>query len=968
MKNIHFTFVIIALLLFFSLFSSVSENKEKDSESYDLGVLPLVIRYVKKYYVNKPAINPKTMLINGMGRLEKSIDEVLVDFPDGENSTSFRVQVLNESETFDMNGIYDLKSMKEKIEEVFRFIRPRLTSEEPEIRDVEYAVIDEMLKTLDPHSGIITPQVYQEFMIETEGSFGGLGIVIGIRDGRLTVISPIEGTPAYRAGIKSNDRIVQIENESTINMSLIEAVGKLRGRKGSAVNIFVDREGYNEPKKFNIVRDTIKIESVETFDIDDGILYVRIRDFQKNTLNSIKEGLEKRKDSIRGLILDLRGNPGGLLDQAEKISDVFLKRGVIVSTKIGESKKLYSARQRDSDFTGKVVVLIDSGSASASEIVAGALKNNDRAVIVGKRTFGKGSVQQIFDLNDGSALKLTIANYLTPGDISIQDVGITPDILLQPAVILKDAVIFNSSEESRQKDSNEKQERKVLEDPIYSIRFLDTSTTINNEEEEITPEEALTREEKRQKINNDFYIDVAKEIINSTNSLSRELMLHQSESSIKNLSKNEEVKMGEKWQEMGIDWSSLETASRGAGIKVNVSPANLNFKAGEKLPVTVEVENNGSTPLYRLSAVTKSDNPIFDGKEYIFGKLNPGEKRKWDHTFDIPKWALTREDKITLQFMESNNTEVPEHTFKARIEELPRPRFTFNYEIVDDGRYDSIGNGNGIPELGETIGLLLRVKNNGKGKAQKSIVTLNNLSGDKIFLEKGRFEFENLSPGQIKESAFNFVVKQPDSQIEMELQIVEDVFRDGIISKINILEEEKEDNFLNSSQSIVVLNDKALIKGGSFRDAPVLAVSEKGTGFNTVGENDEWVKIKLNENLIGWIKKDDIIFVDFVSSPTDTSSLIEVFEGPPVIDVKHPPLSTNSSEVVLNGLVKDIDGVDLVYVFLDDNKVMLIPAKDNEVPISINLKLNDGTNVITIFAKDSNGLISKESIVIRKEV
>jgi len=212
------------------------------------------------------------------------------------------------------------------------------------------------------------------------------------------------------------------------------------------------------------------------------------------------------------------------------------------------------------------------------------------------------------------------------------------------------------------------------------------------------------------------------------------------------------------------------------------------------------------------------------------------------------------------------------------------------------------------------------------------------------------------------------VVKQPDSQIEMELQIVEDVFRDGIISKINILEKEKKDSFLNNSQNIVVLNDKALIKGGSFRDAPVLAVSGKGTGFKSVGENDEWVKIKLNENLIGWIKKDDIIFVDFVSPPTESSTLTEVFEGPPAIDIKHPPLSTNSSDFVLNGLIKDIDGVDLVYVYLDDDKVMLVPAKAHEVPISVNLKLNDGANVITIYAKDSKGLISKESFVIRKEV
>ncbi len=963
-RKTHLHLIIIALVFYIGFFSSVSQNVESDNQLNSLAFLPVVTKYVNKYYVDKSAIHPKAMLVKGMERLETMLDEVLVEFPNGENSKTFKVQVLNDSKTFNIGDVNNLDDVGDRLKEVFQFIQPRLTSDEPSIQNVGYVVTDEMLKTLDPHSGIITPQIYQEFMIETEGSFGGLGIVIGIRDGQLTVISPIEGTPAYNAGIKPNDRIVQIEDESTINMSLIEAVGKLRGRKGTEVTIYVNREGFPEPKKFKMIRDTINIQSVETFDLDKGILYVRIRDFQKNTFDSIKEALQDKNGRVKGLILDLRGNPGGLLDQAEKVSDAFLKNGVIVITKIGDSDKEYSASDDISDYTGEIVVLIDSGSASASEIVAGALKNNERAVLVGQRSFGKGSVQQIFDLNDGSALKLTIADYLTPGNISIQDVGITPDIMLNPVLISKENVIFNPPSDKPQTNSDEK--TKPLEDPIYSIKYLDTSTIVN-EEEEIKPEEAMSREEKIQKLNGDFYIDVAKEIINSTSSTYRKEILSQSKGDIDKISKEQEAKMGETWKGLGVDWSPSESESGSPDISVKVSPALPIAKAGEKLEITAEVTNRGKSPIYRLEAITKSDNPSLDGKEFTFGKLNPGEEKSWTDTFDIPEWALRSEDEITLHFGDAENKKLKDYTFKARVEELPRPSFSFNYSIVDDGRYNSHGNGNGIPEFGETIALLVRIKNSGQGVAKKGIVTLKNNSGEKLFLTKGRFEFENLQPGEMRETPLNFEVKKPDSKIDLELQILDEVLREGFISKINILESEKEANFLNNSQNIVVLNDKTLIKGGSFTDAPVLAISDKGAGFETIGENDEWVKIRLNENTVGWVRKDDIIFVDFVSSSPDTQNLKEYFEGPPVLSIVDPPLATESDTITIKGSAEDADGVALVYVFLDEDKVMLLPSRENKVPISVNLKLHEGTNMITFLAKDSKGLISKKSFAIRKD-
>jgi carboxyl-terminal processing protease len=876
-------------LVYISFLSPKPQESGQDQNVDSLRVLPLVMQYVKRYYSPKTAINPKAMLVAGLGRLEKTLDEVLVDFPDGENSSSFRIQVMKDEKNFDMSRIHDIDAATETMKEVFQFIQPRLVSKEPDIKDVEYAVIDEMLETLDHHSGIITPQIYREFMVETEGTFGGLGIVIGIRNGQLTVIAPIEGTPAYNVGIKPNDKIVQIEDESTVNMSLTEAVNKLRGPKGTAVNIYVMRDEFSEPKKYSIVRDTITIESVEAYSLGDGIGYIRIRDFQRNTLESLRASIKtlKKSDNLKGIILDLRGNPGGLLDQAERISNLFLKSGVIVTTWAGDLKKPYRAIPEDYEFSGKIVILADFGSASASEIVAGALKNNERAVLLGERTFGKGSVQQIFDLNDGSALKLTIARYLTPGDISIQDIGITPDVELRP-VIVSENKPFDPPSEDRLREQLDGQKRvTTTEKPIYSLIYLISKDDKGDKKEntsEETPEEALSRDAKRKKIEGDFSVTVAKDIISGSNSPLRREILNQIQNEIKQISDSEEKKIEDKWQKSGVDWSIGDRASGTAGIKVRVAPSPFKVKSGDKLQVRAEVENAGAIPLYRLRAVTKSDNPVFDGKEFIFGKLAQGENRNWTVAFEIPKGTITREDEVTLSFQDKYKTPLPDFKFKVETDGLPTPEFALSYEFVDDGRFGSLGNGNGIPEAGETVGLLVKVKNVGNGASEKSILTLKNLSGDSVFLKTGRFEINKLNPGDVKEAAFMFTVKKPE--FEMELGVFDETFRELLIDKVRV-------------------PGKIATKG--------------------------------------------------------------VFEEPPFISISNPPLSTTLQELALKGFVKDESGMELVSVFVGDDKVLLLPSTLKEIPLSAKVKLNKGINLITILARDKSGLISRKSVVVRRD-
>jgi len=308
-------------------------------------------------------------------------------------------------------------------------------TEEVDPKDLVYDSIKGMVGGLDPHSGFMTPEEYKEMQIDTRGSFGGIGIEIGMRDGLLTIISPIEDTPAFRVGLKAKDRIVKIEDKTTKDMTLSEAVKLMRGPRGTDVTIHVMREGFSKPKPFTITRDIIKVKSVKFKKLEDGFGYVRIVQFQANTSRDLDKALKKLKPGdgeLRGLVLDLRNNPGGLLKEAVNVSNRFLSKGIIVSTRgrVKGQDMTFPADESRTQPDYPMIVLVNGGSASASEIVAGALQDQKRAVVLGTTTFGKGSVQTIIPLNDGSAVRITTSKYYTPSGRSIQAKGIEPDIVV----------------------------------------------------------------------------------------------------------------------------------------------------------------------------------------------------------------------------------------------------------------------------------------------------------------------------------------------------------------------------------------------------------------------------------------------------------------------------------------------------------------------------------------------------------
>ncbi|MBI4240818.1 MAG: S41 family peptidase, partial [Candidatus Rokubacteria bacterium] len=358
--------------------------------------------------------------------------------------------------------------------EVLSIVQNQYVDEVPP-KDLIYSAIKGTLRGLDPHSSFLDPDMYREMQVETTGIFGGLGIEITLRDDVLIVVAPIEGTPAQRAGIQAGDRIVKIEGISTKDMQLVEAVKRMRGKPGTTVTISILREGWVEPRDFTITREHIRVQSVRTQELEPGIGYIRLRQFQEQTASDLEGSLEKvmRNGTLHGLVLDLRNNPGGLLTAAVEVAEKFLEDGKLVvytEGRVRNQNMRFTAHSKKTYAGFPIVVLVNHGSASGSEIVAGALQDWNRAIVIGSPTFGKGSVQTIIPLSDGSGLRLTTAKYFTPKGRVIHGKGITPDILVEPP---------KSTETARPADPQEELKRDVqlqrAVDLLKAMRILERS-------------------------------------------------------------------------------------------------------------------------------------------------------------------------------------------------------------------------------------------------------------------------------------------------------------------------------------------------------------------------------------------------------------------------------------------------------------------------------------------------------------
>lgn len=967
--------------------------------NYDLvrmAVLRHVLLEINNNYVDPDRVHPRDMLLKGLDAIQRSVAQVLVLHED--NAPTLTVRVDTHEQRFDLAGVNAPWDLEARWREIFTFLQANLRNTEVNLQDVEYIAANGMLRTLDPHSVVLTPEQFHEMQIQTGGHFGGLGIVISIRDGQLTVMNPMPETPASRAGLHRYDRIVKINEESTTNMSLSEAVNRLRGEPRTNVSIWVTRAGaggWTVPRRFDLTRAQITVRSVDHRLMANGVGYARIKSFSETTGEELARALRQmREQGMRSLVLDMRGNPGGLLEQAVAVADLFLRDGTVVIT-AGNRREEREERTAEADGTEPdypLAVLIDGGSASASEIVAGALKNHNRAVIVGGTSFGKGSVQTIRNLPDGGALKITIAQYLTPGDVSIQGVGITPDIELTPMTVdaldmdLDADKIFPRESDLSAHLTNTR--ARGGDHPAETVRYF--FPTEEREQLRLRGADDVGDDGFRE----DFSIRFVRDLLAAAPRSGRRELITDARPLLDRTRTEQVALVARALQPLHVDWEEgPDAGASNLEVTMRTSRPENTGAPGEAFDLTVTVTNRGTVPVYRLRANSKSDNPMFENREFVFGRVNPGETRTWTSPLGlceyegfrpgssslpapgtrkvclVPRAALSRTDGIRLEWSEAHN-HVPAADavapLRASIRGLERPVFAYGWQFAEQR---GSGNGDGRVQRGERMTMFLTLKNVGRGRTFVARANLKNLSGAGVLLHDARFDINNMQPGEERRMAFTFDVAPTfrEEELKLELVVEDEDLREVTTQKIRVAIAPDAPPVAASTGSFTFGNDVDLRESPA-AEARVVLRAAPGATFPVTARSGAWMRLDAGNGRPAWAQQTQGDGAR-VAAPRPITYVLH--NSPPMIETQGVELAVRGASMSLQGAATDENRVLDLYIFVGAHKVFYQSNRDAADPhrmtFTAPLPLRPGANIVSVVAREGDDVMARRTYVIRRD-
>jgi carboxyl-terminal processing protease len=993
--------------------SSLSAAVRSDGAGYQLSqaqIFSKTLYYVNSQYFDRTRLDPKRMLVGALDFLQRDVPEILADrFPE-RDPKQVTVKVNGESKVFPIERVDSPWALRSAMKDILAFIEPRLRPVATKDRarhlaEIEMTATNGMLYTLDPHSVLLDVDSFKDMRTTTQGKFGGLGIVIEMdRKGRITVKKPMPDTPAIRIGIKAKDHIVRINNESTMNMTLQEAVDRLRGDVGSPVDVYVDRSGVTTPKKFTIVRDYIRPPAIDpparvlSVPGTGGqpaakIGYFRIISFSANTETDLAKTLSYfEHEKVKGIIMDLRGNPGGLYDQAQKVADAFIESGVLVSmVGVGGAQRKDEHATRNGDTKVPLAVLVSQTSASASEIVAGALKNLDRGVIIGETTFGKGSVQMLFDIpspvpfgknseDDKLGLKLTTAQYLTPGDVSIQGVGVTPDIELVRARVEKksdEAWISLQPSTRRRQESDyewhlENPNAHKGGHPFESVSYLfvpppgKDQNHADDEDVENNPDEEDAEEPEEARI--DYPIELARDFLAQAKTAQRQELVNSSKPFFDKARAEQDKKLSLALEKLGVDWSNGPATAQGVlQTSLSLSEGESKGRGGQPIKIRGIVKNIGSTTAYRVRAVLRSDNLLFDENEMVFGKVAPGASKTYDLWVKIPRNSLTRTDVLRAEFSGQGKLNASSAEMTLNIEGKAHPLFAYAYQTIDD----VAGNRDGRVQKGERVRTVVRIKNIGTGTALRTEAIVRNGAGQEgILISAGRFETKDLAPNATKDFSFVYEVGNEfqGDEYQLELTVADTVLGESISDKIKIKIAPPGPAPSPDEGTVTATKTNLALRESPENNALVLGYANRGSSFHCTGKLGDFSRVELEPGRPAFVATADVS-----RGGSGAPTYRQAWDvTPPVLSVNAPTVVTGNS-VHIKGIATDNTEVKDVYVRvwnreskLPPKKVFYLPNKGEktQLPFETDVPLWPGSNLIQVFARESNEVQSVQTLMV----